>query len=120
MKIDLEEYRIKLKQIEGDTLAALERAENEARGTASAEVQDPVDVATTDQEKDLSLDSSNRNYETLVQVREALERIEAGTYGKCVICGREIPKARLDAIPWTPYCVQDAEALEPKFTPSTL
>ena len=38
-------------------------------------------------------------------VRAALARIEAGTFGKCEDCGEMIAKVRLDAIPYTAYCI---------------
>jgi DnaK suppressor protein len=45
----------------------------------------------------------------LAMVEGALERIEAGTYGTCEECGEPIPAERLDAIPFTPYCVRCAD-----------
>lgn len=42
-------------------------------------------------------------------VDAALQRLDAGTYGRCVACGREIGDERLDALPATPYCIDDAE-----------
>lgn len=48
----------------------------------------------------------------LRQVEEALARYEAGTYGTCESCGREIDIARLEAIPYTPLCLHCAEARE--------
>ena len=48
----------------------------------------------------------------LGQVRDALERIEDGTYGKCGSCGETIPSGRLQAIPYTPWCVQCARKME--------
>ena len=39
-------------------------------------------------------------------VRDALARIEEGTYGQCLRCGHVIPKIRLNALPYTPYCVK--------------
>lgn len=38
------------------------------------------------------------------QIRAALGRIRNGSYGDCVRCGAEIAEARLDALPWTPFC----------------
>ena len=35
----------------------------------------------------------------------ALQRIEAGTYGKCVNCGAPIPEERLEAMPWATLCI---------------
>ncbi len=45
----------------------------------------------------------------LRQVHDALARYEAGTYGICENCGREIDIARLEAIPYTPFCLRCAE-----------
>jgi RNA polymerase-binding transcription factor DksA len=44
----------------------------------------------------------------LRQVEAALERIEAGTFGLCEECQRAIHPERLDAIPYTPYCLDCA------------
>ncbi|HLQ10524.1 MAG TPA: TraR/DksA C4-type zinc finger protein [Ktedonobacteraceae bacterium] len=48
----------------------------------------------------------------LTEVQEALKRIEQGTYGKCVVCGRPIPEKRLEAIPWAARDVEHEAALE--------
>ena len=40
----------------------------------------------------------------IAQIRSALGRIAKGSYGICGRCGGEIAEARLDAIPWTPFC----------------
>jgi len=45
-------------------------------------------------------------------VEAALARVERGTYGQCAECGRDIPRARLDAVPWAEYCVDCARARE--------
>ena len=38
----------------------------------------------------------------------ALGRIDDGTYGKCAVCGRQIPDERLEAVPWATLCIDDA------------
>ena len=48
----------------------------------------------------------------LTEVQQALERIEQGTYGKCIDCGKPIPEKRLEAIPWAARDVQCEERLE--------
>jgi RNA polymerase-binding protein DksA len=59
-------------------------------------------------EKELSL---ARNAEGLLdQVGEALERMDEGVYGKCQSCGRAIPVARLEALPYTKLCVDCASS----------
>jgi len=43
------------------------------------------------------------------EVQAALKRLDDGTFGKCEMCGREISAARLEAIPYTRYCIKDAD-----------
>ncbi len=38
--------------------------------------------------------------------RAAIDRIDSGTYGRCIDCGDEIPAERLEILPATPVCVQ--------------
>ncbi len=49
---------------------------------------------------------------TLDLIEGAIGRIEEGIYGRCVQCEGVIPKARLNAIPYTPVCIRCAEASE--------
>lgn len=44
-------------------------------------------------------------YATVSEIDQALERLEAGTYGRCVLCGNELPEERLRAVPWAALCV---------------
>jgi DnaK suppressor protein len=48
----------------------------------------------------------------LQQVLDALKRIDDGTYGRCVVDGGPIGPQRLDAVPWTPYCLKHQSQLE--------
>jgi RNA polymerase-binding transcription factor DksA len=45
---------------------------------------------------------------TLRQIEDALEQLEQGTYGRCEQCGRRIPQARLEAVPFTQLCARCA------------
>jgi DnaK suppressor protein len=63
-----------------------------------------------DQEFTLSLLASENN--ALDQIDAAIERIKNGSYGKCETCGEQIPKTRLDAIPYAAQCVQCASERE--------
>ena len=53
---------------------------------------------------------ANRNL--LSRVEKALGKVEDGTYGKCERCGKEIAKARLEAMPWAIYDVECEEIIE--------
>jgi RNA polymerase-binding transcription factor DksA len=60
----------------------------------------------------------NENH-VLTEVDDALGRLDAGTFGVCENCGQEIPKARLEAIPYARYCVPCTQALQSE-TPANL
>ncbi len=44
-------------------------------------------------------------YETVTEIDHALQRLDAGTYGRCASCGKEIPADRLTVVPWAALCV---------------
>jgi DnaK suppressor protein len=44
-------------------------------------------------------------YATVTEIDQAIERLDAGTYGRCVACGVLIPEERLLAVPWAALCV---------------
>jgi len=50
--------------------------------------------------------------EVLAQIQAALERIENGTYGRCVVDSEPIEPARLEAVPWAPYCARHQREAE--------
>jgi DnaK suppressor protein len=68
-----------------------------------------------DQELTLSLLGSEKD--ALDQIDGALKRIDDGSYGRCEECGGNIPKSRLDAIPYAPQCVRCASQREEDHEP---
>jgi DnaK suppressor protein len=54
----------------------------------------------------------NNEQQMLTDIQHALQRIDQGTYGLCIVCGQPIPEKRLEALPWTPRCVKDEEEYE--------
>ncbi len=50
--------------------------------------------------------------EQIIHIDRALERMDAGEYGKCQRCGRQIPIERLEAIPFTPFCIDCQKFIE--------
>ncbi|HWN20331.1 MAG TPA: TraR/DksA C4-type zinc finger protein [Gaiellaceae bacterium] len=67
-----------------------------------------ADSATETYERELEEGLEEDATRQLREVDEALQRIEAGTYGTCAVCGRQIPEERLEAVPWTKLCIDDA------------
>ncbi|MFD0077604.1 TraR/DksA C4-type zinc finger protein [Streptomyces sp. NPDC127166] len=61
-------------------------------------------------EHELALAANAR--EMLEQTEHALERLDAGTYGLCEVCGKPIGKARMQAFPRATLCVEDKQRQE--------
>jgi YteA family regulatory protein len=75
----------------------------------------PADLATEtfEREKDLALwNSSNETYN---RINEALDRIDAGVYGQCELCGEPIHQDRLEALPYTTLCFSCAKVTEEQY-----
>jgi RNA polymerase-binding protein DksA len=70
-----------------------------------------ADLATETYERELDEGLEEDARERLREVEEALARIESGEYGTCRVCGKEIPVERLEAVPWTTLCIDDARKL---------
>jgi len=105
--MNIDALKQKLLQKRRDLQANIASLEDEARDSGEAEVRDTTDDATAAQGTSESLQEDAIESETLIQVEDALQRIEDGTYGKCSDCGRPIEPARLEAVPWAAYCLED-------------
>ena len=68
-----------------------------------------ADSGTDNFDRDFALSLLSSDQDAVYEIQEALKRIEKGTFGVCELTGKQIPKARLDAIPWTRFTV-DAQA----------
>jgi DnaK suppressor protein len=71
-----------------------------------------ADIGSDNFEREFTLRLMESKDQTLDQIEEALQRVEDGTYGVCGKCEGKIPKTRLDAIPYTIFCVKCASRLE--------
>jgi RNA polymerase-binding transcription factor DksA len=74
--------------------------------------QHPADQGTKTFEQELDETTIMILEEEERRVNEARKQLEAGRYGICVDCGKEIPAARLEAIPETVRCVEDQRIYE--------
>jgi DnaK suppressor protein len=71
-----------------------------------------ADSGTDNFDRDFALSLLSADQDAIYEIEEALKRIEKGTYGTCELTGKQIPKARLDAIPWTRFTVEAQAQLE--------
>ena len=68
-----------------------------------------ADSGTDNFDRDFALSLLSSDQDAVFEIEEALKRIERKTYGVCELTNKSIPKARLEAIPWTRFTV-DAQA----------
>ena len=115
-KPDLKPFKERLLQLRsrlrGDVNAmanaTLRRTRSEASGDLSSMPIHMADIGSDNFEQEFTLSLMENDEETLDLIESALVRIEEGTYGSCTDCGAQIPKTRLNAIPYTPHCIKCA------------
>ena len=92
--------------------AALNKTRSESSGDLSSMPIHMADMGSDNFEQEFTLSLMESEEDMLEQIEVALERIEEGVYGLCVECDGKILKARLQAIPYTSYCVKCASKLQ--------
>jgi RNA polymerase-binding transcription factor DksA len=80
--------------------------------TSSAKLDDPSDAAAEESQRSLSLVAASATKANIIEVIEAIRRIESGNYGVCEITGRPIESERLLAIPWTRCSLRGQNEIE--------
>jgi len=104
----------KYKQILEAKLAELSQAVREREGIAIEKTPDAIDEVQHAAERELAIRNLDRETQLLRNVRAALQRIADGSYGICLRCDEEINPKRLNAVPWTPYCIKCQEYIDKK------
>jgi DnaK suppressor protein len=107
-----EEYKKRLLAEEHELLIRSERAGEIAREPGEESAGDIGDKSVDNEVKEDQFKETDSDWKVLSQVRDALTRIENGTFGQCLVDGGPIEEKRLEAIPWTPYCAKHQQLLE--------
>lgn len=105
--------RLQLEKLRADLLSQLHGAEGlqkqvslrDATQELSMVDNHPADTASENYERAKDISLHGKNLLILEKVEDALEKIENGDYGRCENCGRPIPDERLDAVPYTEFCL---------------
>src|SRR3990172_7586704 len=71
-----------------------------------------ADSGTDNFDRDFALSLLSSDQDAIYEIEEALKRIQRNTYGVCELTNKAIPKARLEAIPWTRFTVEAQAQLE--------
>jgi len=96
-------------EIEGETLR---KSRLDASGDLSSMPIHMADLGTDNFQQEFSLGLMDSERRLIVEIDDALSRIENGTYGICEGTGKPIAKARLEAQPWARYSVEYARMME--------
>jgi len=112
--VDVDHFRELLVDRREAVAAALENLHKENSRSLEDETGELVsgsadqhlaDTATETVEREIGNTLEEHDERLLVAIDAALQRIEDGTYGKCVNCGAPIPEERLEAMPWATLCI---------------
>jgi len=73
-----------------------------------------ADAGTDSMEREISFDIASKEGRLLREIDDALRRIYNGVYGICEASGKPIARARLEALPWARYTIEEQENMEMK------
>jgi DnaK suppressor protein len=102
-----------LRKKQNELLDSYER--DKAAGNAQPDdgIQDLADKAASAYSKELNFSLSDGERNLLMLIDEAFERVKNESYGVCTNCNNVIGEKRLQAVPWTPFCI-DCQELQEK------
>lgn len=102
----LQHFRNKLEEARAQfSREAARKAESGREAGADLAAADVVDRAVSTYNKELNFSQSENETQLLQMVNGSLQRMNDGTYGECLNCGKEIGFKRLEAVPWTHLCI---------------
>ena len=107
-RTEMNQYKAMLEAKQEELSAGLRNRED----IAIEKTPDAIDEVQLAGERELAIRNLDRESSLLRSVRSALGRIADGSYGTCLHCDEDIKPKRLDAVPWTKYCIKCQEAAD--------
>ncbi|WP_053956930.1 TraR/DksA C4-type zinc finger protein [Inediibacterium massiliense] len=106
-------YKNKLLNEKEETIKTIERMNENEPNASLQEYYDelsvydnhPADIGTETFEMEMNFNLKNNEELYLKEIEDALDRIQRGTYGKCIDCGGDIPNERLEMLPTALQCM---------------
>ena len=92
----------------------INKSQRDASGDLSSYTYHMADMASDNYDRDFSMGIATEEQKRLFAIEEAMKRIEEGSFGNCLQCGRRILKKRLGAIPYTELCIECQKSKEKK------
>jgi len=116
--MNVQKFKDRLLDLETRLSNRITRAHDGARAQAQDSPGDAADASVSSEAESEQFTAAELDATVLTQVRDALRRIEDGTFGYCVVDGAPIEEKRLEAVPWTPYCLKHQALLEAASRPT--
>ena len=110
--MNIQHYKQRLLDLEKSLCARIGQETDQGRGEFIDSAHDVGDASVADEMASEEFTQAEHNADVLQQVRDALGRMDDGTFGMCVVDGGPIEEPRLEAVPWTPYCLKHEQRLE--------
>jgi len=110
--MDVEGYKRRLLELERNLSQRTARGRDAARAQVRDSAGDAGDASVADEAQSEDFTEAERDAAVLQQVKDALLRIDDGTFGRCIIDDGPIEEKRLEAEPWTAYCLRHQQQLE--------
>ena len=105
---EINKYKAMLEAKQAELSAGLRNRDD----IAIEKTPDAIDEVQLAGERELAIRNLDRESNLLRHVKGALVRIADGSYGVCMHCEEDIKIKRLDAVPWTKYCIKCQEAAD--------
>jgi DnaK suppressor protein len=109
---EMEQLRDKLENLRQESMQFLDRLKNESRSLEADSAQDSADRCVANLSKESLFEQSSQKRTILRLIEAAQQRMTKGSFGVCLTCGDEIQVRRLQALPWTQFCLSCQEELE--------
>jgi DnaK suppressor protein len=106
-------YEDALRKKQNELFDSYERDKAAGNALPDDGIQDLADKAASAYSKELNFSLSDAERNLLMLIEEAFNRMKADKYGVCTNCGTTIGEKRLQAVPWTPFCI-DCQELQEK------
>ncbi len=119
-RTELNRYREKLNKLRNEISEEVKHISQDAASTSQEELSRSssgygthmADVASESFERDFSLNMASKEAGIVHDIEDALKKIENKTFGICEVCEKQIPKTRLDALPYVKFCKKCQEHSE--------
>lgn len=110
--MNIERFKQRLVELEKDLSTRMNRDLGRGRAQLTDVAVDAGDAGAANESASEDFTEAELDSTVLAQIRDALRRIDNGTFGACLADGGPIDAKRLEAVPWAPYCLKHQKLFE--------